>query len=55
MSGKHKNPRRLLGATPEQWAAWQAAAELQDLSLNEWLRRAADAAARKQGFRYVVP
>lgn len=47
MSGKHKNPRRLLGATPEQWAAWQAAADAQGLSLNEWLRRAADRQVRR--------
>ena len=48
MSGKHKNPRRLLGATPEQWELWGLAAKLAKISLSEWLRRAADAQAKRQ-------
>jgi uncharacterized protein (DUF1778 family) len=36
-----------LRATPEQVAAWRAAAELQGYGLSEWLRELADEAAER--------
>lgn len=47
--GKHASPRRQLLGTPEQFAAWDAAAEAAGLTWAEWARLALDAAARRQG------
>lgn len=47
-AGKHKSPRRLLLASPEQWARWQSAAQAHGLTLNAWLRLAADHQATRK-------
>jgi hypothetical protein len=47
-AGPHKNPRRLLSATAEQWARWQAAATERGLTLSAWLRLAADRQAERK-------
>jgi hypothetical protein len=47
-SGHHKNPRRILSASPEQWAAWGAAAKARGLTLSAWLRLAADRQAERK-------
>jgi hypothetical protein len=47
-SGAHKAPRRILSASPEQWARWQAAATERGLTLSAWLRLAADRQAERK-------
>lgn len=47
-SGQHKNPRRILSASPEQWARWEAAARERNLTLSAWLRLAADRQAERK-------
>ena len=47
-SGSHKSPRRILSASPEQWARWEAAAKARDLTLSAWLRIAADRQAERK-------
>lgn len=50
-SGAHKSPRRILSATPEQWARWGDAARTYGLTLSAWLRLAADRQAMLKTLR----
>jgi len=45
--GKHKNPRKHLSGSPEQWAAWAAACERASLPLNQWIQAVCDRAAKR--------
>lgn len=45
-SGRHRSPRRFLGACPEDWATWdQAAKESGEKNWADWARRVLRAAA----------
>jgi hypothetical protein len=47
-SGEHRQPRKLLTASPEQWAEYQRAAKQHGLTLNAWIRLACDAQAKRK-------
>lgn len=47
-SGAHKQPRKILSASEEQWGKWQQAADRARRNLSDWMRISLDdAAARK--------
>jgi hypothetical protein len=46
-SGSHRSPRRILSATEEQLARWDAAAARAGLSWADWARVGLDALAKK--------
>jgi hypothetical protein len=50
-SGKHIRERRILSASPEQWATWGAAAKSHGLTLSAWLRLSADRQATLKTLR----
>jgi hypothetical protein len=47
-SGSHRSPRRILSASEEQIAAWDAAATSARQSWADWAREKLDAAAKKR-------
>lgn len=48
-SGRHRSPRRFLGANPEDWAAWdQAAKESGEKNWADWARRVLRVAALRE-------
>lgn len=50
-SGAHKNPRKLLSASQEQWVRWEESARSFGLTLSAWLRLAADRQAERKTLR----